>query len=178
MVAGALVQPAWRHDPGVFSVEVALLRSRNGGLIPGMILVDWITKRISLHESFCVLPIVVVRTAQEGAHIEADIYKVGGDQFSVDHNAWGGVHSASPLRHVFVLVVTNLRILERAPATQQNAAAPYLFVSRQCVVEEVEQIVVQGEDFFHELHILHQPDDVISEKLNGRDGSNSAGIQG
>ena len=36
MIAGAFVEPARRHDPGVIAGEIALLRFRNGRLIPGM----------------------------------------------------------------------------------------------------------------------------------------------
>ena len=40
MIAGALVVPARRHHPGVIAVEIALLRPRSRGLVPGMIPVD------------------------------------------------------------------------------------------------------------------------------------------
>ena len=52
MIAGALVEPARRHHPGVFAGEVALLRSRNRRLIPRMPPIDRIAERIVLDEYF------------------------------------------------------------------------------------------------------------------------------
>ena len=60
MVAGALVVPARRHDPGVLVAEIAPLRTRNRGLIPRMSLIDWVAKWIFLNEHLAILlPIVV-----------------------------------------------------------------------------------------------------------------------
>ena len=60
MVAALLVIPAWRHDPGVFSFEVALLRAGDCGLIPGMIFVNRIAQRIGLDEGLGIFPVVIV----------------------------------------------------------------------------------------------------------------------
>jgi hypothetical protein len=67
MIAGALVEPARRHDPGVLLLEIALLRTRSGGLVPGMPLVDRIAQRIVLTKVSLVLPVVVVGAAQQDA---------------------------------------------------------------------------------------------------------------
>ena len=80
MIAGALVEPARRHDPGVFLFEVALLRPGEGALIPRMALIDRIAQRILLDERLGVLPVVVVGTAQQDADVEVDVNQVGGDQ--------------------------------------------------------------------------------------------------
>ncbi len=52
MIAGALVEPARRHDPGVLAVEIALLRFGNGGLVPGMPFVHRVSQRIMSDEGF------------------------------------------------------------------------------------------------------------------------------
>ena len=75
MIASPLVQPAWRHHPGVLAVEIALLRTRNRGLVPGMVLVHGIAQGIGLHESFGVLPVIVIRTAEQNADVQIDIDK-------------------------------------------------------------------------------------------------------
>src|SRR5580704_863852 len=43
MVAGPLVEPTRRHDPGVLATEIAFLRTRYRRLVPGMMLVDRVT---------------------------------------------------------------------------------------------------------------------------------------
>ena len=74
-------------------------------------------------------------------------------------------------------VVANIGIVERAPTSKKNPAPSDLFVTRKGFVEEVEQVVVQRHDFLHELHVLHQPDDVVREELDGWDGADAARIE-
>ncbi len=50
VVAGPLVEPARRHDPGVLAVEVALLRPRRRRLVPRMPPVDRVAERVGLDE--------------------------------------------------------------------------------------------------------------------------------
>ena len=47
----------------------------------------------------------------------------------------------------------------------------------QGFVEEVEQIIVQRHDTFHELDVTHQPREVIREELDGRHRTNAAGVK-
>ena len=47
---------------------------------------------------------------------------------------------------VSVVVIAHIRVLERAPAAEQNTASADFFVTRQRFVEEVEQIVMQRHD--------------------------------
>ena len=77
VVAGALVVPARRHDPGVLVVEVALLRARRGGLVPGMALVDRIAERVGVDKGFAAfLPVVVIGAAEQNADAEIDVDQV------------------------------------------------------------------------------------------------------
>ena len=73
MIASPLVQPAWRHHPGVLAAEIALLRTRNRRLVPGMVLVHGIAQGIGFHKSFGVLPVIVIRTAEQNADVQIDI---------------------------------------------------------------------------------------------------------
>ena len=50
MVARPLVEPARRHHPCVLAAKVALLRTWDRGLVPGMILVHRISQRIGFDE--------------------------------------------------------------------------------------------------------------------------------
>ena len=50
---------------------------------------------------------------------------------------------AAPVGHRLVAVVADVRVLERAPAAEQDAPLADLLVAGQRVVEEVEQVVVQ-----------------------------------
>src|SRR5580698_8413364 len=69
MIAGAFIEPAGRHHPGVFAAKIALLWSRYRSLIPGMILIDRIPQGVGLDEGLGILPFVVIRTAQENANV-------------------------------------------------------------------------------------------------------------
>ena len=73
MVAGTLIEPTGRHDPGVVALEVALLRTWQCGLVPGMTLVDRIAERIAGDEGLRALPVVVVGAAEEDADVQIDV---------------------------------------------------------------------------------------------------------
>ena len=177
MVAGPLIEPAGRHDPGVFAAEVALLRLRDGGLIPGMILIHGIAQRILLHKLFAIFPAVVVRAAEKDANVKVDVHQVGGYELVVHDDAGRDVHRAAPLGHFLVGIIADCWIVKRAPAGQQDAPLAYFFVSGKRFVEEIEEVVVQRNDLLHEFHVLHQAHQVIREELNGRNGAYAAGIE-
>ncbi len=100
-----------------------------------------------------------------------------GDQFAVDDHARRDEHRVAPTLHVLVLEVAHLGVLEGAPAAEQRATQADLFVTGQRLVEEVEQVVVHGDDLLHELDVAHQPGHVIGHQLDGRDGAHPAGVQ-
>src|SRR5581483_11808786 len=129
VIAGALIQPARRHDPGVPAVEITFLRFGDGGLIPGMLLIDWVAQRILLDERLGFLPVLVVGGAEQDAHSDIDIHQAGGDQFAIDYDARSDKHRTAPAFHGFVAIITYVRILERAPATEQNAAPAHPLVA-------------------------------------------------
>ena len=86
-------------------------------------------------------------------------------------------HRAAPVGHVLVGVVADVGVVERAPAAEQDAPLADLLVAGQRLVEEVEQVVVQRHDLLHELDVLHQPDEVVGEELDGRHGADAARIE-
>ena len=100
-----------------------------------------------------------------------------GDQLAVDDDAGGDVHLASPVGHVLVGVVALLGIVERSPAAEQHAALADFLVAGKGLVPEVEEIVVQGHDLLHELHILHQAHHVVGEHLDGGNRADAARIE-
>ncbi len=85
---------------------------------------------------------------------------------AVHDDAGGDVHPASPARHVLVVEVAVLGVLERPPAAEQDPAVADLLVARQRLVEEVEQVVVHRHDLLHELHVAHQPGEVVGHQLD------------
>ena len=87
VIAGPLVEPARRHDPGVLAVEVALLRPRDRRLVPRVALVDGIAERVGLDERLAAFPVVVERAAEQDADAQVDVDQVGGDQLAVDDDA-------------------------------------------------------------------------------------------
>ena len=87
------------------------------------------------------------------------------------------VHLPAPLGHVLVGEVAVLRVLERAPAAQQDAPVADLLVSGQRLVEEVEEVVVHRHDLLHELDVAHQPGEVVGHQLDRGDGADAARIQ-
>ena len=80
-------------------------------------------------------------------------------------------------RHVAVVEVAHLGILERTPAAEQDAPSAVLLVARHRLVEEVEQVVVHRHHALHELDVAHQTDVVVGEQLDGRGRADAAGIQ-
>ncbi len=123
------------------------------------------------------LPVLVVRAAQQDADAEVDLGEVVGDELAVDDDAGRDEHPPAPVRHVRVGEVAVLGVVERAPAAEQDTPAAHFLVSGQRLVEEVEQVVVQGHDALHELHVAHQPAEVVREELYGGDGSDAARVE-
>src|SRR5689334_22089647 len=106
MFTCTLVVPAWRHYPAIVPLEIALLRLRQGRLVPGMMLIDRIPQGVLIDKSTLVLPIFIVRTAKQNVNSQIDIDQTGRDQFIVYYDAWRNEHSASPFIHRAVIVVT------------------------------------------------------------------------
>ena len=98
-------------------------------------------------------------------------------RLAVDDYARGDEHRVTPTLHVLVVEVAHLGILEGAPAAEQCAAQADLLVTGQRLVEEVEQVVVHGDDLLHELDVAHQPRHVVGHQLDGRDRADPAGVQ-
>jgi hypothetical protein len=95
----------------------------------GMAHVHLVAERIVLHEDLLAFPVVVVRAAEQDPDPEVDLDEVGRDELAVDHHAGRHEHAAAPARHVAVLEVAHVRVLERAPAAEQRAAQPDLLVA-------------------------------------------------
>ena len=57
-------------------------------------------------------------------------------------------------------------IIVRSPAAQQDAALADLLVTRQRLIEEVEEVVMQRNDPLHELDVLHKANEVVREELD------------
>ena len=119
--------PSWyqrgRHDPAVLAVEVALLRLRDRVLVPRMVLGHRVAQRVVRDERLLVLPLLVVGAAQQDPDAEIDLHEVVRDELAVDDDAGRDVHRPAPRRHVLVVEVAHLGVLERAPAIQQACAA-------------------------------------------------------
>ena len=98
VIAGSLVEPARRHDPGVLVVEVALLRSRDRRLVPRVALIDGIAERIGLDEGLAAIPVVVEGTAEQNADVQVDVNEIGGHQLAVHDHARGDEHRDCPSR--------------------------------------------------------------------------------
>ena len=145
VVAGARVQPARAHHPAVAVVEVPLARLGQRRLVPGVADVDRVAQRVVGDERVLVDPVAVEGAAQQDADAEVDVDEVVGQQLAVDHDARGDVHRLAPVVHRLVAVVADLRVLERAPAAEQDPSPADLLVPRQCLVEEVEHVVVHGD---------------------------------
>ena len=97
---------------------------------------------------------------------EVDLDQVVGDQLAVDDDARGDEHLAAPVGHVVVAEVAVRRVVQAAPAAEQDAALADVLVAGQRLVEEVEQVVVQRHDLLHELDVAHQPGQVVGEQLD------------
>ena len=73
--------------------------------------------------------------------------------------------------------VADRRVVQAAPAAEQDPPLADVLVPGQRLVEEVEQVVVQRHDLLHELDVAHQPGQVVGEELDGRDRADPAGVQ-
>ena len=142
-----------------------------------MVLVDGISQRIGADEFFRMLPAIVEGAAEKNADAEIDVDEIGGDQLVVHNNARRHVHGAAPFRHFFVGVIADSRVIERAPTTQENAASADLFVPGQCLIEEVEEVVVERHDLLHEFNVLHEAHEIIGKELDGWDRAYAAWIK-
>ena len=78
-------------------------------LIPGMPLIHRIPQRIVRHEGLAVLPVIVIRTAQQDTDVQVDIHQIRGHQFAIHHHAGSDEHLPAPLGHVLVGVIAVLR---------------------------------------------------------------------
>ena len=83
----------------------------------------------------------------------------------------------APFVHRAVVVIADVRILERTPAAQQDPPPADLFVPGQRLVPEVEQVFVQRQALLHELDVPHQAYEVVGEELHGGNGADAAGIK-
>ena len=108
---------------------------------------------------------------------EVDVDEVVRHEVAVDDHAGRDAHRASPPRHVAVVEVAYLGVLEGAPAAEQHTPAADFFVARKGLVEEVEQVVVQRHHALHELHIAHEARVVVGEELDRRGGADAAGVE-
>ena len=160
------VEPAGRHDPAVLVVEVPLGRPRDRVLVPRVPAVHRVAQRVAGHEHLLVFPVLVVGAAEQDPDAEVDLDQVVGEQLAVPDHAGGDEHLPAPVGHVVVPEVAVLGVVQAAPADQVGAAAADLLVAGQCLVEEVEQVVVHGHDALHELHVAHQPGQVVGEQLH------------
>ncbi len=146
-------------------------------LVPGVVPVDGVAERVPGDEHLLVLPTVVERRAEEDADAEVDVDQVVGHQLPVDDDTWGDVHGSAPFGHVPVPEVADVRVLEGTPAGKLDAAVADLVVARHGLEEEVEEVVVHGHDALHELHVAHQPADVVGEELDRGGGADAARVQ-
>jgi hypothetical protein len=115
--------------------------------------------------------------AEKDANAEVDGDEVVGDELPVDDDTRCDSHRATPRGHVAVVEVADVRILERAPAAQQDAPVADLLVAGNRLVEEIEKVIVHRYDALHELDVAHQPRQVVREQLDRRRRADPAGIQ-
>ena len=171
------VEPARRHHPAVLVVEVALLRLRVRVLVPGVPAIDRVPERVLRDEHRLVLPVVVERVTEEDADAEVDLHEVVGDELAVDHDTGRDPHRSAPRRHVLVVEVAHVGVLEGTPAAEQHTPPADLLVARHGLVDEVEQVVVQRHDALHELDVAHQPGVVVGEQLDRRRRADATWVQ-
>src|SRR6185369_4009776 len=101
--------------------KVALLWVRSRGLVPWMPLIDRVAERIRAYESFLILPVLVIRTAEQNANPQIDVHETVRDQLAVYNDAGRDEHCPAPVGHVLVAIVANLRILEGPPTAEEDA---------------------------------------------------------
>ncbi len=118
----ALVVDSRRGDPAVLVLPIALLRLRQGHLVPWMALVDRVPQRVLRDERLLVRPVVEIRAAQEDPDHQVDLDQVGRDQLALQHDAGGDVALPPPLGHVPVVVVDIVGIVEVAPTDDVRVA--------------------------------------------------------
>ena len=70
-----------------------------------------------------------------------------------------------------------LGVLEGSPAAEQRTPQADLLVTGQRLVEEVEKVVMHRHDLLHELHVAHQPAQVVRHQLDGRDCAHTARVE-
>ena len=99
------------------------------------------------------------------------------DQLAVHHHARRDEHLAAPVGHVPVGEVAVLGVVEAAPAAQQHPPPADFLVTGQRLVEEVEEVVVHRHDPLHELHVAHQPGQVVGEQLHRGHRADAAGVE-
>jgi hypothetical protein len=167
----ALVIHPRRDDPRVLVGEVALLRLREGLLVPRVILVDRVPKWVVSDEGLLVFPTVEVRTPQEDPHRQVDLDEVGRDQFTVEDKARGDKSLASPVGHAVVAVVNVVGVVERAPADDVRVAVAHTLVAGEGLVEEVVEVVVHRHGALAVLDVAHEAHVVVGERLVGDVGA-------
>src|SRR4029078_2395964 len=65
MPSGTLIKPSRRSYPCILTCKISFLRSRFGGLIPGMVAVNRISQWICRNKHFFFVPIIIIRTSQK-----------------------------------------------------------------------------------------------------------------
>ncbi len=161
----ALVVDARRGDPAVLVGEVARLRLRDRGLVPGVVLVDRVAERVLRHEGLLVLPAVEVGAAEQDPQHQVDLDEIRRHELAVDHDAGRDEALAAPLRHRPVVVVDVVGIVEGAPADEVRVAEADLLVARKGLVEEVVEVVVHRHRALDVLDVAHQPHVVVGHRL-------------
>ena len=163
---GALVVDPRRHDPAVLVREIALLRLRQRHLVPGVAPVDRVAERVLGDERLLALhPVLEVRASEQDPDHQVDLHEVGRDQLAVDRHPGGDVPLAAPLRHVPVVVVDVVGVVEAAPVHEIGVAVADHVVPRQLPEEEVVQVVVHGDDALDVVEVPHQAHVVVGQRL-------------
>ncbi len=161
----ALVIDPRRGDPAVLVLPVALLRLRQGHLVPRVALVDRIPEGILGDERLLVRPVVEVRAAQQDPDHQVDLDQIGRDQLALQHDAGGDVALPPPLGHVAVVVVDVVGVVEIAPADEIRVAVADHVVPRQLLQEEVVEVVVHRHGPLDVVDVAHQPHVVVRAGL-------------
>src|SRR5215472_4918048 len=171
------VVPARRHYPTILLIEVALLRFWNGVLVPRVTLIHRIAQWIVPDENLFPFPVFIVGVPKQNTNPQVDLDKIRRYQFSVHDNTRGHEHLAAPFRHVAIVKVAVLRVLQAAPTTKQNAAISYLFVAGHGFIEKIEKIVMHRDDALHEFYVPLSAGQIICEQLDRRHGADAAWVK-
>ena len=70
-----------------------------------------------------------------------------------------------------------VRVLERTPTAEHNPTAAHFLVTGQCLIPEIEQVVVKWNNLLDILDVLHQSNEVIGEELHRRHRADTARIE-